>query len=103
MERIGVIRENGIVINAILWNDTTAEQLEADGVTDYEEITGLNPRPGIGWLWDEEHQYRPPKPYPSWVWEDDKWTSPVPHPDDGKTYNWSEAEQSWIELIPQTE
>lgn len=39
------------------------------------------------------------KPYPSWVWNDETltWSSPVPYPDDGKSYYWNEPTTSWIE------
>lgn len=99
MERIGVIRNNGIVTNAILWADHTPEQLLADGITDFEEVTGLEPRPGIGWLWDSTHGYRPPKRYSSWSWSDEtqQWEAPVPQP--GDDYEWNETSQSWHQVV----
>lgn len=98
MERIGVIRDNGVVVNVILWADHTPDQLRADGVTDFEEVTDLSPRPGIGWLWDESHGYRPPKPYDSWVWDGVAWAAPTPMPEGGN-YTWNETTQTW-DLIP---
>lgn len=96
MERIGVIRENGVVVNTILWADHTPDQLIADGITDFEEVTDLDPRPGIGWLWDEANGYRPSSPFPSWTWNGAEWTAPVPKPEGG--YLWNEETQTWDEM-----
>ena len=99
MERIGVIRNNGVVVNAILWADHTPDQLIADGITDFQEVTDLDPRPGIGWTWNETDGYRPPAPYPSWTWANNAWQAPVAMPDDGQPYTWNEEAQTW-DLIP---
>lgn len=37
----------------------------------------------------------PPQPYPSWTWNNGVWNSPVPHPQDGLIYQWSEETQNW--------
>lgn len=95
-ERIGVIRENGVVVNAILWADHTADQLTADGVTDFQEVTDLDPRPGIGWLWDEVNGFRPPKPHASWSWNGVEWEAPTPKPEGN--YLWNEETQTWDEI-----
>ena len=44
---------------------------------------------------------RPPQPYPSWTWNSEtlSWDAPIPYPDDGKVYEWNEAEQRWDEVI----
>lgn len=95
-ERIGVIRDNGVIVNTILWNDGTADQLTADGVTDFEEVTHLNPLPGIGWTWDVQYGYRKPKTYASWVWNGSDWEAPIPMPTDGKDYQWDETTDTWV-------
>ena len=97
-ERIGVIRENGVIVNVILWSDETDDQLLADGITDFEEVTGMVPRPGIGWTWDEKRGYRPPKPYPSWLWDKVNWIAPVAEPSEGGPYTWNEETQSWDQV-----
>jgi hypothetical protein len=99
-ERIGVIRNNGVVVNTILWADHTPDQLLADGVTDFGEVTDLVPRPGIGWLWTEVDGYRPPSPYPSWVWDGATWKAPVLRPEGD--YEWNEDTQTW-DAIPTEE
>lgn len=98
-ERVGVIRDNGVVVNAILWGDETDDQLIADGITDFEEVTGMNPRPGIGWTWNNKDGYRPPKPFPSWTWGTVGWEPPTPMPTDGGPYRWDEQTQTW-DTIP---
>lgn len=96
MERIGVIIENGLIVNSILWADHTPEQLRADGITTFEEVTGMDPRPGIGWTWDEVNGYRPPKPFDSWSWNGMVWEAPVVQP--GDNYTWNEDTQTWDEI-----
>jgi hypothetical protein len=39
---------------------------------------------------------RPAQPWPSWTWGGTAWQAPVPHPDDGGTYDWDEAGQVWV-------
>jgi len=43
-----------------------------------------------------------PQPYPSWYLDEQTclWEPPVPHPNDGKMYEWDEATLSWIEVSP---
>jgi hypothetical protein len=42
------------------------------------------------------------KPYPSWVLDEtNTWIAPVPMPDDGKEYEWSEFDLSWVEVQAQ--
>jgi len=40
------------------------------------------------------------KPYPSWIVDTNTLSiePPVPYPDDGKTYDWNEEQQSWQEI-----
>jgi len=40
----------------------------------------------------------PPQPFPSWSLVDGSWAPPVPHPEDGLYYNWSEDTQAWIRV-----
>jgi hypothetical protein len=95
-ERTGVIRDNGVVVNVILWSDETDDQLLADKITDFEETTGMIPHPGIGWTWDQSHGYRPPQPYTSWTWNDDGyWQAPTAMPEEGGPYLWNEETQAW--------
>jgi hypothetical protein len=54
---------------------------------------------GIGYSYDSVLDgFIPPKPYPSWLLNTTSclWEAPVPYPDDGKTYYWDEATQSWV-------
>lgn len=56
---------------------------------------------GIGDTYDASlDAFIPEKPYPSWVLNTSSyvWESPVPHPIDGKLYNWSEEQGQWIEV-----
>lgn len=94
MERVGVIRDGALVVNTILWNDGTKAQLEADGITDCEETTGLDPQPRIGWIWDRVYGYRPPKPYASWSWDNNAWKPPYPQP--SPEHTWDETNQAWV-------
>ena len=53
---------------------------------------------GIGYTYDAERDaFISPKPYDSWllVEETCQWGAPVPYPDDGLMYSWSEETTSW--------
>lgn len=58
---------------------------------------------GVGYTYDVVNDvFYAPQPYPSWTigpptWI---WQPPVPYPNDGKTYTWDEATQSWVEVPP---
>jgi len=56
---------------------------------------------GIGFTYDKDRDaFIPPQPYASWILNEEtcKWEAPVPSPNDGNQYSWSEETQSW-ELI----
>jgi hypothetical protein len=55
---------------------------------------------GIGFTYDRVRDaFIPPKPYVSWVLNENTclWDAPTPCPTDGKTYNWDENTQQWVE------
>ena len=55
---------------------------------------------GIGYTYDYVRDaFMPPKPYASWVLNENTclWDAPTPYPTDGKTYNWDENTQQWVE------
>jgi hypothetical protein len=55
---------------------------------------------GIGYSYDYVRDaFIPPKPYASWVLNESTclWDAPTPYPTDGKTYNWDENTQQWVE------
>lgn len=55
---------------------------------------------GIGFTYDSVRDaFIPPKPYVSWVLNENTclWDAPTPCPTDGKTYNWDENTQQWVE------
>jgi hypothetical protein len=55
---------------------------------------------GIGYSYDSVRDaFIPPKPYASWVLNENTclWDAPTPYPTDGKTYNWDENTQQWVE------
>lgn len=56
---------------------------------------------GIGYTYDKTlDAFIPPKPYASWVLDENtcQWNSPIPHPNDGKEYQWDEVSQSWVQV-----
>jgi len=104
--------ENGIVKQVIV-----AEQDVIDtGVfghgwvqTSYNTRAGQHPegRPlrgnsaGIGYHYDPlADVFYAPQPYASWVLSPLTflWEAPVAMPADGKSYEWQESSQSWVEL-----
>lgn len=57
---------------------------------------------GVGYTYDESRDaFIPPKPYHSWILNEISllWEAPVPMPDDGKVYEWDEANINWKEVI----
>lgn len=53
---------------------------------------------GIGYTYDEQRDaFIPPQPFPSWTLDETSclWEPPVPYPDDGNMYVWSEDELQW--------
>lgn len=58
---------------------------------------------GIGFTYDATRDaFIPPKPQDgTWVLNETicQWERPAPMPKDGKTYNWDEATQSWVEVV----
>jgi len=58
---------------------------------------------GIGFTYDATRDaFIPPKPTDgSWILDQDTllWGRPIPMPKDGKTYNWDEPTQSWVEVV----
>jgi hypothetical protein len=54
---------------------------------------------GLGYIYDEQRDaFIPPRPFTSWVLNEDTclWDAPVPYPQDGKMYQWSEDDQLWL-------
>lgn len=55
---------------------------------------------GIGYTYDSQRDaFIPPKPYASWTLNEQTccWDSPIPLPNDGKSYTWDENSVSWVE------
>jgi hypothetical protein len=58
--------------------------------------------PGIGYHYDPVADvFYAPQPYASWVLSPLTflWEAPVAMPADGKSYEWQESSQSWVELV----
>ena len=56
---------------------------------------------GIGYTYDETRDaFIAPQPYPSWVLNETtcQWQSPVPYPNDEKSYKWDETTKIWVVL-----
>ena len=55
---------------------------------------------GVGYVYNADADvFYAPQPFPSWTLGSDwLWQPPVPMPQDGKFYSWSEAELNWVEL-----
>jgi hypothetical protein len=55
---------------------------------------------GIGYTFDGTG-FAAPQPYASWTLNSATylWEAPTAKPDDGKFYDWNEADQEWVEII----
>lgn len=62
---------------------------------------------GIGYTFDEtigtDGAFIPPKPHSAWVLDEATclWESPIPYPEDGAFYVWSDDVDDWVE-VPQS-
>jgi hypothetical protein len=57
---------------------------------------------GIGFYYDAElDAFIPPKPFDSWILieETAQWQAPIPYPNDGLIYCWSEDSLDWEAVI----
>lgn len=55
----------------------------------------------IGFTYDEQRDaFIPPQPFESWILDEETclWDAPIPHPNDGKQYQWDEPTLSWLEI-----
>jgi hypothetical protein len=55
---------------------------------------------GVGFVYDYARDaFISPKPFNSWVLNEVSctWEAPIPYPNDGNNYNWSELTTSWAE------
>lgn len=60
-------------------------------------IRGRFAAPGM--IYDEGRDiFRDPQPFLSWSFNETEmsWQPPVPYPDDGQNYTWSEEEGAWV-------
>ena len=56
---------------------------------------------GIGYTYDPIlDAFIPPNPYASWLLNEETclWEPPIPKPVDGKSYDWDEVNQKWVEF-----
>ena len=118
MAHYAYLDEKNIVTQVIVGRD---EDDLVPGVTDWEEYYGAKRcsfntyggehryggtpfrknYPGIGFSYDEDRDaFIPPQPFPSWALNEDSclWEAPVPYPEDGKMYQWSEEAGNWEEV-----
>jgi len=121
MAHFAQLDENNIVLQVIVVNNGVINNeefptSEAAGVTFCQSLLGADTvwkqtsynanfrknYAGVGYTYDADlDAFVPPQPYPSWTLNTDtaQWVCPVSYPEDGKTYSWDEATQSWIEVV----
>ena len=114
MAHYAFLNDGNIVVDVIVGRN---EDEVVDGISDWEahygEFRGQrcvrtsyngNIRKnyaGIGYRYDDTlDAFIPPQPFPSWVLNETTclWDAPVAYPDDGLSYTWDEASQSWQEV-----
>lgn len=126
MAHFAQLDQNNIVMSVVVINNATIEnmqfpQSEPVGVEFCKSLYGQDSAwvqtsysasfrknyAGIGYLFDSSVQpygaFIPPALYPSWVLDTAtyQWSAPVPYPNDGELYEWSEATLSWVLVEPQ--
>lgn len=117
MAHFAQINENNIVVQVITAGneyELTGEELYTNMTgkvwkrTSYNTHGGIHTQggtpyrknyAGIGYTYDEiRDAFIPPKPYNSWILNESSclWEAPIPYPEDGNVYVWSEVELQWI-------
>lgn len=105
--------ENGIVTQVIVADgvDWCEQNLGGEWVqTSYNTFGGVHKDgkfpihknyAGIGFTFDGVG-FAAPQPYASWTLNKESyiWEAPIAMPTDGKTYNWNEDNQEWVEFVP---
>lgn len=93
------------MVNTGLWGDPSRWIQTSYNTIGGEHRLGGTPLrknyAGIGYKYDRERDaFIPPKIFDSWILNETTclWEAPVPHPNDGKAYNWNEDTQAWIEV-----
>ena len=84
--------ENGTVTQVIVATNEVVLEFDGEWISCSEQTL-----PSIGYTYTETEGFRPPKPFGSWVYnsETKDWEPPIPYPDDGNIYEWSEETQTW--------
>jgi hypothetical protein len=105
----------GVAVNNDVINNLPFPQSEPVGIAFCQSLYGSNTKwaqtsynssfrynyASIGYTYDEiVNAFIPPNPYPSWILDTTvyQWRAPKPYPNDGKSYGWDEAIQSWVEI-----
>jgi len=117
MAHFAQINENNIVVQVITAGneyELTGEELYTNMTgkvwkrTSYNTHGGIHTQggtpyrknyAGIGYTYDEVRDaFIPPKTFASWILNESSclWEAPIPYPEDGNVYVWSEATQEWI-------
>jgi hypothetical protein len=112
-----VIRaEQDFINNGALGNPSLWKQCSYNTYGGVHYVAGSDPKvpsedqskalrknyPGIGFTYDSTRDaFIPPKLFQSWLLDENTclWIPPVPRPEDGKEYDWDEANIRWIEFI----
>ena len=119
MAHFAQLDENNLVTQVIVVHNNelldNGVESEAKGIMFCQSLFGADTRwvqtsynasikknyAGVGYTYDQQRDaFIAPKPFDSWVLNEDtcNWESPVPYPNDGKTYQWNEATTSWVEV-----
>jgi hypothetical protein len=120
MAHYAFLDENNVVVEVIVGKDECEEhdweQLysQARGLrckrTSYNTVAGVHLAggtpfrhnyAGIGYVYvDEIDCFISSPPFPSWIkdLENKSWKPPIPEPNDGKIYEWDEANIRWVEI-----
>lgn len=102
--RVIVVNNNDILVNGVESEQKGIEFCKSlFGQNTVWVQTSYNSRfrvryASIGYTYNSSlNAFIPPKPYPSWTLDNTTcdWKSPVPMPNDGRTYRWDEPTLSW--------
>ena len=97
--------DSGLFGDPISWVETCGDTIggihygpngEPDGSATFRKNSA-----SISYIYDPSRDaFYPPQPSVSWTLNEDTclWESPVPMPNDDKSYDWNELIQTWVEI-----
>ena len=101
----GFIDDNNLLLETAVFENNNQELIEHAqtifGASSYHVLNSpFGPAVIKSSIWTGDY-FTPGCNYKTWTWnsQEEKWVSPIPEPENNKSYYWSDEEVNWIEVI----